>query len=185
MGYSVAERGPDQRHNCTGRFRAGRSSCRYHELSRRFPPSAYLVILSNDPDENPMVVEVSLSINGDLTGVSFDQSLPTHFDLVQNTPNPFNPSTSIAFDVPRRRDEHHAADLRYTWSYESPTLARGYEPAGRKTITWDRESAGWTQDATPVSTTTCSKRPGVSEDVEDDIGAIGVVFQEVAVRWPI
>ncbi len=98
--------------------------------------SAYLVILSNDPDENPMVVEVSLTIDGDLTGVSFDQSLPTHFDLVQNAPNPFNPSTSIAFDVPGEGSSItlQIFDIR---GRLVATLARGYQPAGRKTITWD------------------------------------------------
>jgi len=65
-----------------------------------------------------------------------DRELPAAFGLRQNVPNPFNPSTTIAFEVP---DGGAQVSLRV---YDAAgrlvrTLVDGYEPSGMRTMTWD------------------------------------------------
>lgn len=57
------------------------------------------------------------------------------FRLRQNVPNPFNPVTEIAFDVPR---EGANVSLRiYDVSGRLiRTLVQGYQPSGTRTVTW-------------------------------------------------
>jgi hypothetical protein len=61
--------------------------------------------------------------------------LPERFELAQNFPNPFNPSTQIQFSVPR------ASDLRIAvydlLGREVALLADGRYAAGEHTINWD------------------------------------------------
>ena len=65
-----------------------------------------------------------------------DLSVPAAFGLRQNVPNPFNPSTAIAFRVP---DGGAQVSLQiYGVSGRLVrTLVDGYEPSGTRTVTWD------------------------------------------------
>jgi hypothetical protein len=65
-----------------------------------------------------------------------DLSFPDAFGLRQNVPNPFNPSTNIAFEVP---DGGAQVSLQiYDVSGRLVrTLVDGYEPSGTRTVTWD------------------------------------------------
>lgn len=70
-----------------------------------------------------------------------ESELPDRITLHQNFPNPFNPSTSIHFDVP------HTADVTVTvfdmLGREVATLVNRRMPAGSHTVTWDgRTSEG-------------------------------------------
>jgi hypothetical protein len=68
--------------------------------------------------------------------------LPNVFALYQNVPNPFNPTTSIRFDVPAGGG---IVSLRvYDVSGRLVrTLVGGPQTAGQKTVTWDgRNAAG-------------------------------------------
>jgi len=60
---------------------------------------------------------------------------PETFSLGQNTPNPFNPATTISYTLPK------AADVRLTvyniFGQEVCTLVDENVSAGRQTVTWD------------------------------------------------
>ncbi len=69
------------------------------------------------------------------TGVSDEPSVAVQYALDQNFPNPFNPSTSIAFAVPAAG---HATLKVYTLlGQEVATLVNGNVPAGRATVVWN------------------------------------------------
>ena len=74
---------------------------------------------------------------GEPTGVGDEpvETVPTNFALHQNFPNPFNPSTSIRFDVPARSDI--TVTLYSLLGQEVRTLVREERPAGKYTIIWD------------------------------------------------
>jgi hypothetical protein len=75
---------------------------------------------------------------GSATGVT-ERELPRSFVLHQNVPNPFNPATTIAFDLPER------ASVRLAIYDVSGTLIRklvdGEIAAGRKSVRWDGRDA--------------------------------------------
>jgi hypothetical protein len=70
------------------------------------------------------------------TPVPGDPSLPRHYYLHANVPNPFNPSTEIRFDLPAAGDVHlHVYDVR---GRAVRTLVDGRpHVAGRHHATWD------------------------------------------------
>jgi len=64
------------------------------------------------------------------------------FELRQNVPNPFNPATTIAFEVPDG-GAHVSLEIYDVAGRVVRTLVDGYEPAGTKTALWDgRDDAG-------------------------------------------
>jgi hypothetical protein len=92
---------------------------------------AYLVILSNDPDENPIVVQVCMQVP---VGVP-QTTPPVSFRLTQNVPNPFNPVTEIWFDVA----EPGWVTLKVFDVVGRPvrTLADGWREPRRYEVVWD------------------------------------------------
>ncbi len=78
---------------------------------------------------------------GPLTGVDRGtDGLPTGFALYQNTPNPFNPSTSIRFDVPVRSLVR--LSVFNMLGQEVRTLFDGESEPGSRTVVWDGRTAG-------------------------------------------
>ncbi len=79
---------------------------------------------------------------GPLVGVDDDAAaLPGSFALYQNTPNPFNPSTAIRFDLPARSDVRLA--VYDVLGREVNLLFSGALEPGAHSITWDgRTGAG-------------------------------------------
>ena len=67
--------------------------------------------------------------------------IPVRFELVGNYPNPFNPSTTIAFNLPRTANVRlRVHDLR---GHLIATVVEGSLPAGRHTTLWDgRDNQG-------------------------------------------
>lgn len=65
--------------------------------------------------------------------------IPTTFAVSQNFPNPFNPTTTIKFDVPR------AANIKLkiynVLGQEVATLADGFFDTGHHTITWNAKDS--------------------------------------------
>ena len=70
-----------------------------------------------------------------LTGINDNGNIPDQFQLYQNFPNPFNPSTTISFDVPK-------ADIVLINIFDIngrkiKTLSNEKLPAGRHKIVWN------------------------------------------------
>jgi hypothetical protein len=98
------------------------------------------VIHSNDPATPSFTVPVTLTVTagGSATGIDPDE-IPSRFELHANHPNPFNPSTAIAYDLPK------ASKVRlviYDVSgREIRVLADADEEPGRRIATWDGRNA--------------------------------------------
>lgn len=61
--------------------------------------SAELEITTNDPLNASVIVPVTLAVGG--VGVEEFETIPTTFAVSRNYPNPFNPTTSIDFQLPQ------------------------------------------------------------------------------------
>jgi hypothetical protein len=81
-----------------------------------------------------------------LAGASSNASpevMPTEFSLEANYPNPFNPSTTIAYGVPENADVR--LSIYNLLGQEVATLAEGQHSAGRYSVVWDaRDNTGKT-----------------------------------------
>lgn len=96
---------------------------------------ANLIISSNDP-ANPVVRKpaVELTVTGPV-GIAEGDNLPTEFALKPNYPNPFNPSTTIAYQLPRAsRVQVEIYDLL---GQRVRTLVSGARAPGRYQVRWD------------------------------------------------
>jgi len=95
----------------------------------------------NDANRDAFLTNV---IAGFGTGVAVEEAvetLPKAFALKQNFPNPFNPITSIAFEMPS--DQNVRLTVYNMLGQNVRTLVNDQRSAGRYTILWDgRDDAG-------------------------------------------
>jgi hypothetical protein len=81
-----------------------------------------------------LVVDAPLSVAGTQA-----RELPSRFALHPNRPNPFNPTTTIAYDLPRASRVRLAIyDVR---GREVRTLLDANQPAGSHQVRWDGRDA--------------------------------------------
>ena len=107
----------------------------YHEL---------MFVYNDWNDGVPMVSDLVPALEGatvSLASRTPSAVLPTEFELSQNMPNPFNPSTQISFALPS------AAKVNLTvfnvLGQQVNTLVDEYMTAGYQTVTWDgRDNSG-------------------------------------------
>jgi len=64
-----------------------------------------------------------------------DNPIPTEFSLLQNHPNPFNPSTTIKYDLPQQAEVK--LEIFNLLGRHVRTLVSQTQQAGRYAITWD------------------------------------------------
>ena len=72
---------------------------------------------------------------GTVTGVEEGPGLPTVFKLYQNHPNPFNPATTITFDLPK--DTFVSLGVYNLLGEEVARVVKGFLPAGKHRVLWD------------------------------------------------
>ena len=81
-------------------------------------------------------------ISGQTTGIEDDEpgrsELPKDFELNQNSPNPFNPSTTINYQL----SDNSKVELTVydTLGCKIKTLVSGYQPAGVHSVEWKAEN---------------------------------------------
>ena len=68
---------------------------------------------------------------------------PRAFRLLQNVPNPFNPITAIAFELPTEARVDLA--VYNLVGQRVRTLVKEMRPAGRYRVTWDSQGRLWTE----------------------------------------
>jgi hypothetical protein len=68
-------------------------------------------------------------------GVFVDNNRQSELSLHQNFPNPFNPQTTIRFDLPESGDVH--LTIYNAIGQMVRTLKTGYLPAGQHQVVWD------------------------------------------------
>ncbi|MBF8296747.1 MAG: hypothetical protein HW389_3292, partial [Bacteroidetes bacterium] len=75
-----------------------------------------------------------------------DSNIPKVFDLSNNYPNPFNPSTNIQFAVPH--EQNISLVIYNILGQRIRTLVQGIHPAGQYTLTWNgKDDTGRTVDS--------------------------------------
>jgi flagellar hook assembly protein FlgD len=72
-------------------------------------------------------------------------TVPQQFDLAQNFPNPFNPSTTISYALPK--DVSVQLEIFNLLGQRVKVLTDGYQTAGFKSVVWD----GFDQSGKAVS----------------------------------
>ena len=101
------------------------------------PVAAWLVIKSDSYSTSPDSV---LLLGNQLCGVSDQYGTPKDFALRQNFPNPFNPSTFIAYDLPSRA--YVTLKVYNMLGQEVAVLANGEQEPGYKSVKFDIASTG-------------------------------------------
>ena len=121
--------------------------------------STYWIRVSEDCPGNvdiPVIIDISsegvyywrdsLFVHVDFpTGVRDDNPLPDDYKLYDNYPNPFNPATHIAYDLPALDDV--SLDIYNMSGEKIRTLYRGSQSAGHQSLEWD----GRNDHGVPVS----------------------------------
>ena len=101
--------------------------------------SASIILESNDPDASVVTLSVILDV---LTGIDKENSIPTEYSLYYNYPNPFNPSTTIKYDLPKQSIV--TLKIYDILGAEIATLVNTEQTAGRYKVEWnaDRYASG-------------------------------------------
>ena len=96
----------------------------------------------------PVDQSIKVSIVGTITSTVDGDELPGSLALHPNYPNPFNPSTSIAFDLPARSNVHLA--VYNVLGQHIVDLARSELAAGTHELRWDGRNTSGQQVATGI-----------------------------------
>ncbi|MBK7259259.1 MAG: T9SS type A sorting domain-containing protein [Ignavibacteriae bacterium] len=88
--------------------------------------------------------DITVQVIGALTGVAgAKDQMPKTYELGENYPNPFNPSTTLQFGLPT--DGQASIAIFNTLGQEIRRLADGFYAAGRYEVVWDgRDNSGRT-----------------------------------------
>jgi hypothetical protein len=87
--------------------------------------------------------------NASVTGIEPEPLVPGRFALYQNTPNPFNPTTTIRYDVPSGGGRVTLCVFDVSGELVR-TLVDGVESPGQKTVQWDGTNADGERVSTGV-----------------------------------
>ena len=97
------------------------------------------------------------------TGVEKENSQqPTEYRLYNNYPNPFNPTTSIMYDLPYQANV--VMEIYNIMGKKVKTLIEGLQPPGKHTVVWDATDRNGVQVTTGIYL--CRLRtPGFQETI--------------------
>jgi hypothetical protein len=104
-------------------------------------------VQSEKPDMVGFASALDVDVEGE-TGEEAEAVLPKEFALKQNAPNPFNPSTSISYDLPKACNVQ--LDIYNVLGQKVKTLVSGYQEAGSQTIFWDGSNSSGSPVASGV-----------------------------------
>ena len=82
-------------------------------------------------------------------GTNVPDEIPERYDLRQNVPNPFNPKTTIRYEVPAGGG-HVAIEIYDVAGRLVRTLVDGFEAEGEQSVVWDGTDTDGKQMATGV-----------------------------------
>jgi len=74
-------------------------------------------------------------ITNEPTGLAVEDDAQAAFAVAQNSPNPFNPTTSISFTLPGA--EHVTVDVYNVAGQKIDTLVNDFMDAGKHSVSWD------------------------------------------------
>jgi hypothetical protein len=105
-------------------------------------PSSRITDIVKDPFSDTLYVATSdaavFRVYESVVGVEdISSSLPTRFRLYQNCPNPFNPSTTISYDLPVR--SHVTLRIFNVLGQEVATLVNGEVGPGKHEVGWNAQ----------------------------------------------
>jgi hypothetical protein len=111
-------------------------------------PSHDLMFVYSDEERNlvdlqPEFANISVALSE--VGGNSSSMLPVKYDLKQNAPNPFNPTTVLSYDLPKA--SHVSLEVYNVLGQNVKTLVDTYQEAGTNSVMWDGTDNGGTQVA--------------------------------------
>ena len=100
--------------------------------------NGWIVVLSNDPDSPVIQIPVQVFVNPS-SGIVSSGTIPGTLALHANYPNPFNPSTTIRFDVPHNM--HVLLEVYNILGQRVAVLVNQTMAPGRYRFTWNARNA--------------------------------------------
>ncbi|MFZ0390677.1 MAG: carboxypeptidase regulatory-like domain-containing protein, partial [Calditrichia bacterium] len=94
------------------------------------------MVVSSDPNVGEEIIPVSMHVVS--TGMNDPEALPTVFALSQNFPNPFNPTTTIKYQLPQAVDVR--LEIYNVLGQKVRTLVNNRMDVGRYEVTWDGQN---------------------------------------------
>ena len=112
--------------------------------NQSFNHQANIRIQSNDPILS--LVQIPVTLNYTYLPITHYKALPTAYEIDQNSPNPFNPTTTIRYDLPEESNVKLTVfDIR---GQQVLTLQDNVKPPGNYEVKWN----GMDQSGKQVST---------------------------------
>ncbi|MDH3890125.1 MAG: right-handed parallel beta-helix repeat-containing protein [candidate division Zixibacteria bacterium] len=109
-------------------------TCPHEDTTLYRLAGTYIVSDSACLETDPHAPAGKAQVTGELA------NLPMRFELYPNYPNPFNPSTTIRFDLPKTTDVHLV--VYNLLGQKVITLKDGVMPAGWHSVVWNGRSGG-------------------------------------------
>ncbi len=98
-----------------------------------------LRIITNDPLQPAITVPVAILMKNP-SSITSTEPLPHTLNLYANFPNPFNPTTTISFDLPGTMDV--TLEIYDLLGQKVTTLLNRHLPAGRYKVVWNGQDDG-------------------------------------------